>query len=215
MLYKMRLPSIERYKIDPCGTLSIPYYKAKMLTLPEGAAIVHEQELDPAAFPGCSDEPYFRLVHRLSDIGPAESSLFSIRTAEDEDLPLVAGIIARSYPDIGISREKLCAMRSSEVFDPELWVIAYDKRSGLPAACGIAEYDRETGEAALDWIQTLPEFRRMGAGKRVVLELLSRLAGKAEFATVSGRANDKNLPEALYRACGFEGNDIWHVLRKG
>ncbi len=210
----MRLPSIEQYKKDPCGTLSIPYYKAKSTALPEGAAIVHERESDPAAFIGFSDEPYFRLIHRLSDIELDESSLFSIRTAGDGDSPLIADIIDRAYADIGISQEQLRAMRLSAVFDPELWVIAHDKRSGLPAACGIAEYDRETGEAALEWIQTLPEFRRMGAGKRVVLELLSRLSGKAEFATVSGRANDPNYPEKLYRACGFTGNDIWHVLTK-
>ena len=38
--------------------------------------------------------------------------------------------------------------------------------------------------------------------------------GTARFATVSGRVDSESHPEALYRKCGFEGQDIWHVLRE-
>lgn len=207
--------TIEQYKNDPCGTLSIPYHKAGGSKLPEGMRVVHDREFDPAAFAGYSDAPYFRLIHRLSDIRSADDSPFSVRTAGEGDIPLIADMINRSYEDIGITCERLRSMRSASVFDPALWVVAYEESSGLPAACGIAELDRETGEGALEWIQTLPGYRMQGAGKRVVLELLSRLRGKAEFVTVSGRANGKDTPENFYRACGFAGNDIWHVLMKG
>jgi ribosomal protein S18 acetylase RimI-like enzyme len=205
----------ERYKSDPCGTLSIPYHKSKGLKLPKGILIVHDKDFDPAAFGGYADTPYFRLMHGLSDIPAPDEAVFAVSTAGEEDIPLIADVINRSYADIGITRERLLSMRLSAVFDPALWVIACEKSSGLPAACGIAELDRETGEGALEWIQTLPGFRRRGAGKRVVLELLSRLSGKAEFATVSGRAKGPDSPENFYRACGFTGNDIWHVLVKG
>lgn len=36
----------------------------------------------------------------------------------------------------------------------------------------------------------------------------------ADFATVSGKVNNITNPERVYRKCGFEGNDIWHVLIK-
>ena len=38
--------------------------------------------------------------------------------------------------------------------------------------------------------------------------------GVAKFATVSGKVDDCNMPERLYRKCGFVGDDIWHILRK-
>ena len=174
--------------------------------------IVHSDVFDPADHPGFSDEPYFRLVHRLKNIEPPAGGTFAASTAKEEDLPLIADVISRSYSDIGVTLDELRLMRRSPVFDPELWVVAYDRGTGLPAACGIAELDREVGEGALEWIQTLPEFRRRGAARLVVLTLLSRLRARAGFVTVSGRVNDPNSPEALYRSCGFEGNDVWHVL---
>ncbi len=205
--------SIERYRSDPCGTLSIPYHKAKSVELPPGMMILHSDDFDPGDHPGFSDEPVFRLIHRLKNVEPPAGEAFEVRTAKEEDLALISEIIKRSYSDIGVASEELRLMRRSPVFDPQLWVVAYDRETGLPAACGIAELDREVGEGALEWIQTLPEFRRRGAARLVVLTLLSRLRERAGFVTVSGRANDPNSPEMLYRGCGFEGNDVWHVLR--
>lgn len=201
------------YKADPCGTLPTAYHKLRYARPPAGVRIVHARDLDPAAFEGFKDEPYFKLIHRLGLVEAPQSEAFFIRTAGEEDIPLIAEIIARSYTDIGISAEELEEMRSSPVFCPELWVIACEKSTGAPAACGIAELDREVGEGALEWIQTLPEFRRRGAARLVVLTLLSRLRKRAGFVTVSGRTNDPNSPEMLYRGCGFEGSDVWHVLR--
>lgn len=206
--------TLPQYKKDPCGALSIPYYKAKRTDIPAGMKIVHARDFDPAAYAGFSDERYFRLIHRLDHIEAPSCVRFSARTASDGDIPLIAEVIDRSYPYIGVSEDRLISMRGSSVFDPELWAIVCEKETGLPVSCGIAELDRESGEGSLEWIQTLPEYRRMGAGRFTVLTLLFLLRGKAEFATVSGRVNDPNLPETLYRRCGFEGNDIWHVLRK-
>ncbi len=205
---------LAEYIKDPCGTLSIPYYKAKSTSLPEGMRVVHERDFRPGAYPGFSDERYFRLIHRLEGAETPVSARFFARTADEGDIPLIADMIRRSYSDIGIAENGLHKLRSSAVFDPELWAIVCETESGRPAACGIAELDREAGEGSLEWIQTLPEFRRMGAGEFTVRTLLSRLKGRAGFATVSGRADGPDRPEKLYRKCGFTGNDIWHVLRK-
>ena len=40
------------------------------------------------------------------------------------------------------------------------------------------------------------------------------MKGIADFATVSGKVDNETNPEALYRKCGFVGNDVWHILHK-
>lgn len=40
------------------------------------------------------------------------------------------------------------------------------------------------------------------------------MISKASFVTLSGQVNNSTNPEALYRNCGFEGNDIWHIMHK-
>ena len=89
----------------------------------------------------------------------------------------------------------------------------------LPAAILLldeitANLDSETEELVLEWIQVLPEYRGRGLGKMLVNELLCRMGGRAKFATVYGKADSPSNPEALYRKCGFIGNDVWHVLHR-
>lgn len=78
----------------------------------------------------------------------------------------------------------------------------------------MAELDAEIKEGILEWIQVSPEYRGKGLGKFVVNELLWRMKDKAEFATVSGKVNNSTNPRGLYIACGFFGEEIWHVMRK-
>ncbi len=101
------------------------------------------------------------------------------------------------------------------MYDPSLWLMVKELGSGEAVACAIAEYDPEAREGILDWVQVLPAFHRQGIGKAMVYALLTLVKGKAAFATVSGQMNNPSNPEALYRACGFEGLDVWHVLKKG
>ena len=123
--------------------------------------------------------------------------------------PAIAGIISASYPDIRVTPDTVSSWRALPVYDPGLWLTARAEGSGEAAACAIAEYDPEAREGVLEWVQVLPAFRR----RAMVCTLLSRIKEKADFATVSGRTNNPAKPEALYRACGFTGRDIWHVLR--
>ncbi|MBO4562552.1 MAG: GNAT family N-acetyltransferase [Clostridia bacterium] len=205
--------SVSEYKKDPCGTLSIPYYKARRIGIPEGVRVVHARDFNGVP-DGCADELYFRLLHDLKELPEVHSARFAVRTAGVEDIPLIADIIDRSYEDMSVSAERLLLMRECAEFSPDLWIVAFDKESMLAAACGIAELDRKTGEGSLEWIQVLPGYRRRGAGSLIVAELLDRLRGKAAFVTVSGKQRDPLRPEALYRKCGFKGSDIWHVIRE-
>ncbi|MCI8443399.1 MAG: hypothetical protein HFG27_12855 [Provencibacterium sp.] len=47
--------------------------------------------------------------------------------------------------------------------------------------------------------------------QRLVNALLCRMQ-EADFATVSGKVDSFSNPERLYRRCGFQGEDIRHVL---
>ncbi|MGI6537217.1 MAG: GNAT family N-acetyltransferase [Caldicoprobacterales bacterium] len=78
----------------------------------------------------------------------------------------------------------------------------------------MAELDKNVREGSLEWIRVIPEYRKRGLGQAIVNRLLLNMVGKADFVTVSGQVNNITNPEKLYRRCGFQGNDIWHVILK-
>ena len=161
-----------------------------------------------------NDEKYFRLLHDLKHIEKVVSDAFEIRTTSAEDIPILQELIARSYNDLTVSEEQLLGYIKSEVYDENLWIIVYEKVTHKPVACGIAELDKEIREGVLEWIQVLPAYRGKKIGQLLVNELLTRLQGRADFVTVSGKVDNVTKPEILYRKCGFTGDDIWHILTK-
>lgn len=163
-------------------------------------------------FSDFTDEPYFRLIHRLENIETFSLDGFYARTAEPGDIPLTVDLINKSYTDISVSREQISALTRLEVYDKNLWIIVYDKKTDSAVGCGIADFDSEAREGVLEWIQVLPQYRGRKIGRLIVGELLCRMVGKADFATVSGKVGNASKPEILYRKCGFTGNDVWHVL---
>ena len=202
------------YLRDPCGTLSIPYWKSKAIVMPSNLRIVHQRDYDAAFFEQYMDEPYFRLRHDLRNVGADGSGAFVCRTATEADLPLMADIINRSYTDLSVTEVQLQGYRKTPAFAADLWIIAYDAQTRACVGCGIADFNPEAREGVLEWIQVLPEHRGRRVGQFIVNELLQRLAGCADFATVSGRVNNSTMPEMLYRKCGFTGDDVWHILMK-
>lgn len=204
--------SLTEYLKNPCGTLSIPYWKNKNIITPEHIKIVHQRDYSAENFSDFTDEPYFRLIHRLENIETFSLDGFYARTAEPEDIPLTVELINKSYADISVSREQISALTQLEVYDKNLWIIVYDKKTDSAVGCGIADFDGEAREGVLEWIQVLPQYRGRKIGRLIVSELLCRMVEKADFATVSGKAGNASKPEILYRKCGFTGNDVWHIL---
>lgn len=202
------------YLRDPCGTLSIPYWKNKHITVPAHMRILHQRDFDESHCGQYADDPYFRLRHDLKDIGTAGSGAFACRNAAEVDLPIIADLINRSYTDLSVTEEQLRGYRTTAAFAPELWIIVCDARTQEYVGCGIADFDPEAREGVLEWIQVLPEHRGRGAGQFIVKELLRRMASRADFATVSGRVSNAANPERLYRKCGFTGDDVWHILTR-
>ena len=203
--------TLQDYLRDPCASLSIPYWKAKTVQVPPHMHILHDKDYDAGHFADNADESYFRLLHDLHSIAIVDEA-FTARTATADDLPLLMELINRSYEVLSVSLTQLQGYRATPAFAANLWIIALDAQTDEPVGCGIADLDQEAREGILEWIQVLPDHRGQGAGRFIVNELLQRMQGCADFATVSGKVNNLTHPERLYRRCGFTGDDVWHVL---
>ena len=208
--------SKEEYILDPCGFLSIPFWKAKRLTLPDNMKIVNHKDYLESYTKEYSDKLYFRLIHKLDRINLSKlSSDYILGTIDiNTQLEDVVEIINNCYTNISTDLNNVKDWTTSIVFDNDLWVYIKEISSNKIIALGIAEIDRELKEGALEWIQVLPEFHGKGLGQAIVNELLKRMVGKANFVTVSGEVDNKTNPELLYRKCGFTGDNIWHIMIK-
>lgn len=202
----------EEYLASPCKAASIPYWKAKSITIADDMVILHRDEFNRSECQQYFDEPYFRLIHTLQGLSaPTLPTGYSIYSATLSDF---AAHINGCYDKIQIDKEELHSYLTHPVYDADLWIAVKDNHTGVIIATGIAELDQEIGEGILEWIQVSKNYRRKGLGKYIVSELLWRMREKANFATVSGQCNNTTNPEKLYRCCGFAGSDIWHVLKK-
>lgn len=123
-------------------------------------------------------------------------------------------MINQSYTDLSVTIEQLIMCTKTEVYSPDLWVMAVDMTTAAIVGCGIADFDRELGEGIIEWVQVIPAYRGNKIGQLIVSELLGRMKSIAKFATVSGKVNNITNPEKLYRKCGFVGHDVWHILTK-
>ncbi len=165
--------------------------------------------------------PYFRLKHDHQYIAPyalpegfwiKDSSVVADSVADSVEFAEISDFIGRCYRDMHPSPEAVESWTKYPVFESNLWIWIMDHN--VPAALGIAEFDGSVPEGSLEWIQVLPEYQGRGLGKALVLELLNRLKERAAFTTVSGEVDNVTNPERLYRSCGFEGDDVWWLLRK-
>lgn len=206
--------TLTEYLNNPCGTLSIPYWKAKNITIPPDRLILHERDFSSVILCKYTDEKYFRLYHNLNVIPKIATDDFEIATATQKDIKAIVQIINDSYTDISVNPELIKSYTQTPVYNENLWIIFKEKATGKYVGCGLADYDAEAKELILEWVQVLPEYRGKKIGQLIVTELLFRMKGVADFATVSGKVDNTTNPEALYRKCGFVGNDVWHILHK-
>lgn len=126
----------------------------------------------------------------------------------------VASLIRQCYEGSAMTPEIVRRWIHHPVYALDLWVWVVDTETGTLAGLGIAELDESVPEASLEWIQVLPAYRRLGLGAALVRELLRRVEGRTDLTTVAGRVDNVTNPEGLYRRCGFEGQDVWWVMRR-
>lgn len=208
--------NIDEYKANPCRMSSIPYWKIGIYKMPSNLLVVHDEDYNIEEDNIWEDTLYFRLKHDLKSIEAATlDKTFAYRKVDINcisDLEKVEDIINTSYTDIKVNLEQVIKWTQSEVFAESLWIFIIDINNEKPAALGIAELDSDVHEGMLEWIQVLPEYRKLKLGQALVNMLLTNLIGKVDFVTVSGKVDNKTNPERLYRKCGFYGDDLWHVL---
>ncbi len=199
------------YLKNPCRTSSLPYWKTACVTIPENMVIVHSSAFDPPRYKNYSDQRYFRLLHDLRDLHPPGLPHgFSLSSAPAEEF---AAHINTCYDRIRVAVDELRAGPEHPIYCGRFWIAVRDMETGQLAASAIGELDRTIHEGILEWVQVSPPYRRRGLGTYLVRELLCRMAGEAHFVTVSGQKDSPSNPEALYRACGFTGDDTWHILQ--
>ena len=202
----------EAYLKNPCAESSLPYWKAVDMIVPENMMVRHQRDFCEACLTNYVDEPYFRLYHDLRRLCAAvlPDGFQRCDAAPAE----YAAHINQCYSGMVMTASEIESYFHHRVYAPELWVAVRNDRSGKIVATGIAEFDADIGEGILEWVQVSRTYRGCGLGTYVVTELLHRIVGKAKFVTVSGQVNNPQKPESLYRKCGFQGNDVWHILRK-
>ena len=152
--------------------------------------------------------------HNLKEIPKVITNDFEITTATRKDIKAIVQIINDSYTDISVNKDLIKSYTKTHVYNEVLWIMVKEKATGKYVGCGIADFDAEAKELILEWIQVLPQYRGKKIGQLIVTELLFRMESVAAFATVSGKVDNMTKPEALYRKCGFVGNDVWHILHK-
>lgn len=206
--------SIEAYKKNPCKVSSIPYWKAKSLTTPSNMRIIHSDEFDQTLLDHYFDRRFFRLIHKLSNIPEFHTAGIQLEAIQPNRNDELADMINRSYAHSGIcvSTDYLNSLSTTQVYCPELWIGAILGRKLIGSI--ICDFDIEVGEAIIEWLQVLPEYRGRGIALALICKALKIMSSFADFATVSGECDNITNPERVYRYCGFEGEDVWHILNE-
>ncbi len=206
--------SIEDYKKNPCKVSSIPYWKAKSLTIPSNMKIVHSNEFDEKLLDNYSDRRFFRLIHNLSNIPEINIPEITLEVIESNRTNELVDMINSSYAhsEIHVSEDYVRSLTTTQVYCSELWIGAILNEKLIGSI--ICDFDMEVGEAIIEWLQVLPEYRGRGIATALVCKALKIMRSFADFATVSGECDNMTNPERVYRNCGFEGNDVWHILNE-
>ena len=177
--------------------------------------MINERMLNSINVPFRKLTPFFKLKHDLKQVKSVilpEGYQFCNAVFPDE-IHIISEFISNCYEHIKPSEKTVFSWTKEFVFDPSLWIWLLDENSNK-IALGIADFDSNVLEGALEWIQVHPDYRGLGAGQYIVEELLNRLKNKASFVTVSGEADNLTNPERLYRKCGFIGDSVWWVLER-
>lgn len=98
--------SLEEYLQDPCGKLSIPFWKAKIYPVPKDMMVVHARDLSHINMDNYTDQKFFRLYHSMEKIEYSVPHGFKIITTSPDTIGDMVSIINRSYLDLTVSREQ-------------------------------------------------------------------------------------------------------------
>lgn len=119
---------------------------------------------------------------------------------------------SKKLNEIRVSEDYIRSLTTTQVYCPELWIGAI--LNGRLIGSIICDFDVEVGEAIIEWLQVLPEYRGRGIASALLYKALKTMSSFADFVTVSGECDNVTNPESVYRSCGFNGDDVWHILNE-
>lgn len=204
--------SVEAYRANPCRAFSIPYWKAGSISIPSNMKIVHNSEFDRKQLDKYNDRRFFRLIHYLKNIPSFHAAGIALETISIGRIDELADMINNSYAhlQLRVSEDYVQSLTKTKAYCPELWLGAV--LDGKLIGSIICDFDSEIREAVIEWLQVLPEYRGRGIAAALICKALRLMGDFADFVTVSGECDNITNPEGVYRRCGFEGNDVWHIL---
>jgi len=142
--------TLKEYLNNPCGTLSIPYWKAKNIVIPPEMKILHDRDFLTDILSDYTDEKYFRLHHSLKEIPKITTDDFEITTATGKDIKSIVQIINDSYTDISVNKELIKSYTKTPVYHADLWIMVKEKSTGKYVGCGIADFIQKQKNLSLN-----------------------------------------------------------------
>lgn len=112
--------TLDEYLLNPCRALSIPYWKNKVMKLPESMKIVHHDNYNNNDLVGYDGERYFRLYHSLENIDGSAPEGFCVVTAQTNDIEQIVDIINQSYSELSTTVEQITGYTKTVVYDKDL-----------------------------------------------------------------------------------------------
>jgi ribosomal protein S18 acetylase RimI-like enzyme len=138
-----------------------------------------------------------RLDYRAFDDGVEFRETLARTYAQTHDCPEVNGV--RTIDEV------LEGHRAQGAFDPERWWLALD--AGQPVGVLIVTEMPESGDWEVAYMGVVPEARRRGFGREILLKALCE-ARAADVPAVTLSVDARNQPAwNLYRSLGFEPFD--------
>lgn len=199
----------KEYLSNPCGTLSIPYWKNEIIKISSNIEIIHKNNFKHQFN---KYQRFYRLLNKLDSIENPKMNVEMINLEIDKAQLIEMINICYKNQNISVTDSDIINFTKHPTYSDKLWIKIMEK--GMMVASGIAEYDKELNEGVLEWIQVLPEYQNKGYGKDIVNALLMKLQEiGAQFVTVSGNLDNINSLK-LYKSCGFIGDDIWYICEK-
>jgi len=202
--------------LEVCWSRDQPVSLPESLLLDLEVLLLHNTQITAtvASRFGHRDD-YFRASARVARTMPSPDYIDFPNADPPCEADDISGFIRDCYSNASRpTTEEVQSWAGRDVYAPETWVWAIDRRSGARLGLCIGEVDFRIPEASLEWVQVAPAHRGGGVGKALVHEVMARIGGAVGLVTVSGRADPDGRTLRFYRRCGFTGEDLWHVFRK-
>lgn len=134
---------------------------------------------------------------------PALPAGYRLRSIEEADFEERVATHRDAWHRSTFSLEQYRRIRSIEVFEPSLDLVAEDA-TGRFGAYSIGWIDTRLGVGSFEPVGTRPQYRRLGLGRAVTLEGLRRMKQMGMHSAKIGTAGFNDRAYGLYCSCGFQ-----------